>query len=127
MYYHPNAKTTLALRKEIKESILPAGKAAEKFNVNINTIYKWRRRADGDLQDRSNATKVLSFTLTDFERHLICEMKILTLFSLDDLFQVLKPFVPRLTRKILYTTQISKVTFIQHTLLFFSRKMTKII
>ncbi len=104
MQYHPNAKTTLVLRKAIKECTLPAGKAAEKFNVNINTIYKWRNRADDDLQDRSNATKILSFTLTDFERHLICEMKILTLFSLDDLFQILKPFIPKLTRKILYTT-----------------------
>ena len=72
--------------------------------MNINTIYKWRRRAEDDLQDRSNATKVVSFTLTDFERHLICEMKKLTLFSIDDLLQVLKPFIPKLTRKNLYTT-----------------------
>ena len=104
MYYHPNAKTTIALRKEIRASNLTAKEAAKKFNVNINTIYKWRNRADGDLKDRSNATKVLSFTLTDFERHLICEMKKLTLFSLDDLFQILKPFIPKLTRKTLYTT-----------------------
>jgi len=104
MYYHPKAKTTVAIRKAIRECPLPAGKAAKKFNVNINTIYKWRRRAEDDLQDRTNATKVISFTLTEFERHLICEMKKLTLFSIDDLLQVLKTFIPKLTYKNLYTT-----------------------
>jgi transposase-like protein len=104
MNYHRNATTTIAVRKAIRECPLPAGKAANKFNVNINTIYKWRRRSEDDLQDRSNATKVISFTLTDFERHLICEMKKLTLFSIDDLLQVLKSFIPKLTPKNLYTT-----------------------
>ena len=104
MDYHPNARTTLSIRKEIRACSLPAGKAAEKFNVNINTIYKWRRRPEGELLDRSHATKVISFTLTDFDRMLICEMKKLTLFSLDDLLQVLKPFIKKITRKNLYTT-----------------------
>jgi len=47
------------LRMAIRKCSLPAGKAAEKFNVNINTIYKWRRKSEDDLQDRSNATKVV--------------------------------------------------------------------
>ena len=47
---------------------LSAGKVADKFNVNINTIYKWRRRKE------------------------------------EDLLQILKPFIPKVTRKTIYTT-----------------------
>ena len=104
MYSHPRAKTTVAIRKAIRECTLSAKKAAKKFNVHENTIYKWRNRAEDDLMDRTNATKVVSFTLNEFERHIVCEMKKITLFSLDDLLQVLLPFIPQLTRKILYTT-----------------------
>ncbi len=104
MNYHPLAKTTLALRKQIRESSLTAGKAAQKFNVHINTIYKWRRRSEDDLLDRSHRTTVISFKLNEFERQLICEVRKTTLFSVDDLVQILKPFIPQITTKIAYTT-----------------------
>ncbi len=102
--YHPNAKTTLKIRKEIRECDLPAAEAAEKFNVNINTIYKWRNRDEDDLEDRSHATGVKSRTLTEFERHLICEVKKLTLFSIDDLVEVLQPFIENINRDNVYVT-----------------------
>ena len=104
MNYHPLAKTTLALRRQIRECPLPAGKAAEKFNVNINTIYKWRRRSKDDLFDRSHSTGVKSYTLNEQQRVIICELKRFTLFSLDDLLQILKPYIHSLNRDNLYTT-----------------------
>ena len=104
MHYHPNAKTTIALRKAIRECPLPAGKAAEKFNVHINTIYKWRKRKEEDLFDRSHRTGIKSYTLNEAERYIICEVKKLTLFSVEDLLQVLKPFIPKATKKTIYTT-----------------------
>jgi len=82
---------------------LPAGRAATKFNVNINTIYKWRRRDENKLLDKSHRTRIKSFTLNEEERVIVCEIKKLTLFSLDDLVQVLRPLIPKITRDIIYT------------------------
>ena len=102
--YHPNARTTVKIRKEINESNLPAEKLAEKYNIHINTVYKYKHRDKDDLADHSHATKVKSYTLTELQRYIICEVKKFTLLSLDDLLEILKPFIPKLTRKILYTT-----------------------
>lgn len=79
--YHPNARTTVQIRYEIKHSPLVTRDAARKFNVHENTIRKWRKRNEEDLQDRSHATTVKSYTLTEFERELIAEVKKSTLFS----------------------------------------------
>lgn len=102
--YHPNARTTIQIRKEIVRSKLGTSAAAEKFNVNVNTIRKWRKRGFDDLGDRSHATKVTSYTLTEFEQNLIAAVKKFTLFSIDDLLQILKPFIKKLNRDNLYTT-----------------------
>ena len=42
--YHPRAKTTFEIRKEIKENPdnLTLEEQAKKYNVSIPTIQKWR-------------------------------------------------------------------------------------
>ena len=101
---HPNARTTIKIRKEICLSSLGTKKAAIKFNVHENTIRKWRKRGLESLNDRSHATTVKSYTLTEFERNLIAEVKKITLFGIDDILQILKPFIPKLNRDNLYKT-----------------------
>ena len=101
---HPNARTTIKIRKEICLSSLGTKDAAIKFNVNVNTIRKWRRRGLESLNDRSHATNVKSYTLTEFEQNLIAEIKKITRFGIDDILQILKPFIPTLNRDNLYTT-----------------------
>jgi len=102
--YHPNARTTVQIRYEIKHSPLGARDAARKFNVHENTIRKWRKRNEENLQDRSHATTIKSYTLTEFEQKLIAEVKKSTLFSIDDLLEILKPFIPNLNKGNLYRT-----------------------
>jgi hypothetical protein len=43
---HTNARTTEAIRREIRNSEESIAKAASKFNVNPKTIIKWRKRED---------------------------------------------------------------------------------
>ena len=102
--YHPNARTTVQIRKEIIMSKLGTKAAADKFNVHENTIRKWRKRDLDSLRDRSHATKVKSYTLTEFEQNLIAAVKKITLFGIDDLVEILKPFISNLNRDNLYTT-----------------------
>lgn len=102
--YHPNARTTEKVRREIILSTLGTKEAAIKFNVHENTIRKWRKRSLDNLKDLSHATTVSSYTLTEFEQNLIAAVKKITLFSIDDLLEVLKPFIKKLNRDNLYTT-----------------------
>jgi transposase len=41
--YHPRAKTTVEIRKEIKENKegLSVREQAKKYNVSVSTIMKW--------------------------------------------------------------------------------------
>ena len=100
--YHPNAKTTIKIRKEIKNCKLSVEEAAKKFNVSTTTIRKWKRRED--LADRSHATGVKSYTLSELERYIICEIKKTTLFSIDDILQLVKDFMPNANRSNIYRT-----------------------
>jgi transposase InsO family protein len=102
--YHPNARTTVQIRREIVLSTLGTKDAAIKFNVHENTIRKWRKRELDNLKDLSHATTIRSYTLTEFEQNLIAAVKKITLFSIDDLLEVLKPFIKNLNRDNLYTT-----------------------
>ena len=102
--YHKNARTTVEIRKEIKRSNLSTKELAEKSNVHPNTVRKWKKRSMDDLEDRSHATGVKSYTLSEFERMIITEVKTVTLFSIDDLLQILKPFIPNLNKDNLYVT-----------------------
>lgn len=43
---HSNARTTEAIRREIRDSKESVAKAAIRFNVNPKTIIKWRKRED---------------------------------------------------------------------------------
>ena len=44
--YHPNAKTTVHIRKIIKESNEPILSLAKRFNLTKTTVSKWKHRED---------------------------------------------------------------------------------
>jgi transposase len=44
--YYMHARTTEAIRREIRNSEESIAKAAKRFNVNPKTIIKWRKRED---------------------------------------------------------------------------------
>ena len=74
--------------------------ACEKYRVTAHTIYKWRRRTDFD--DRSHAPKHPNLGLSPFERHVICEVRKSTGFSLDDLVDALRPHIPHIGKGNVY-------------------------
>ncbi len=97
---HKNAALTPRQREEIHYAQGTMAELARKYNVHVNTIRKWKRRTD--FNDRSSCRKRLSYSLSEFEQALICEVKKLTLFSIDDLVQLLKQFIPRINKDNVY-------------------------
>ncbi len=96
---HKNAKLTPRIRKEIYEASGSLKELAEKYHVHVNTIRKWKRR--NSFNDRSCCRKKTCLTLTEFEESLIGEVKKLTLFSIDDLTYLLKPYIPHINTEII--------------------------
>ena len=67
---HANARTTEAIRREIRNSQESIAKASKRFNVNPKTIVKWRKRADTkDL--RMGPKKIRSTVLSEAEEEAI--------------------------------------------------------
>ncbi|MCX8000878.1 MAG: leucine zipper domain-containing protein, partial [Leptospiraceae bacterium] len=98
--YHPNAKTTVIIRKMIKESHEPISKLAQKLGVTPNTILKWKRR--DILTDKSSRPHQLRTVLSPIEEWVICEVRRSTGYSLDDREDILKPFIPKANRPNIY-------------------------
>ncbi|PPE03190.1 hypothetical protein HCUR_01368 [Holospora curviuscula] len=74
---HENARTTEAIRREIRDSKKSIGKAAKRFNVNPKTILKWRKREDTkDLP--MEPKKIKSTVLSETEEEAIVAFRQLT-------------------------------------------------
>jgi transposase-like protein len=97
---HANATTTPRIREEIQKSMESAAVLAKRYNLNIKTIYKWRK-AGRTADNPSGPTKVRS-VLSDIEQQVICEFRRVTRFSLDDVFIALKDKIPALSRSNLH-------------------------
>ena len=80
---HANARTTEAIRREIRNSEESIAKAAARFNVNPKTIVKWRNREDTkDLP--MGPKKIKSTILSDAEEEAIVAFRKMTELPLDD-------------------------------------------
>ena len=67
--YHPNTRTSQHLREMIQKSDLTNVELAAKYNVNIQTIYKWRSR--DFIEDKSSRPNTIHYALTSLEKELI--------------------------------------------------------
>jgi transposase-like protein len=67
---HPNARTTQAVRRAIRDSQESIAKAAVRFNVNPKTIIKWRKRENRN--DRPMGPKKIKSTVLS-EHHSLFE------------------------------------------------------
>ncbi len=98
---HSNARTTEAIRREIRNSKESIAKAAVRFNVNPKTIIKWRKRED--TQDLPMGPKKLKSTvLSEAEEETIVAFKQLTQLPLDDVLYSLQETIPHLSRSSLH-------------------------
>ena len=98
---HKLARTTPVIRKEIKESSLSYRELAAKFNLSIDTVYKWKKRED--VYDKSHARHNTLSSLTGVEEEIVVELRKKLDLSLDDITEVMKRCInPTLSRSAIY-------------------------
>lgn len=105
MVIHPQARTTVALRKEIKalKGKKSQRELAEQYNVTRLTIRKWQNR--DELEDRSHRPHTLQTKLTPEQEQLVVELRKLLLLPLDDLLVITREFIhPEATRSGIHRT-----------------------
>ncbi len=100
--FHPEARTTPAVRREIACSREPTGLLAQRFGVSTETIRKFRKRGFADCQDRSSRPHKLPWKATEEEWAIVCALRRATGFPLDDLTFVITHFLPHLNRYAVY-------------------------
>ena len=95
---HPNARTTPVTRAEIARSHERTGVLAQRYGVSTETIRKWRKRGAADCLDHSARPHQLPWKATEAERAIVCTLRRVTNFALDDLTFVISHFLPHLNR-----------------------------
>ena len=98
---HANAKTTPRLRKEIQEPLESATKLAQRLNLNVKTVLKWKKSAnvkDKALSGAIGPKSALSLT----QQQVICEFRRVSKLPLDDVYIALKDQIPELSRSNLH-------------------------
>ena len=95
---HPNARTTPVTRAEIAGSHERTGILAQRYGVSTETIRKWRTRGAADCLDHSARPHQLAWKATEEERAIVCTLRRVTNFALDDLTFVITHFLPHLNR-----------------------------
>lgn len=94
---HKNARTTPAIRQELRESTQSERELARKYQLNRATVRKWRRRDTG--QDASHRPHRLHTTLTPAQELVVIELRKTLLLPLDDLLAVTREFInPNVSR-----------------------------
>ena len=88
---HPQARTTPKTRAEIQVASGSTREVAERFNISVATVRKWRSRAE--VQDRSHRPNKLSTTLSPAQEAIVVELRRLLMLPLDDLFVITREFI----------------------------------
>ena len=88
---HPQARTTPRTRAEIHSCQASLAELAQRYNVTVATVRKWRGR--DDMQDRSHCPNKLSTTLTPAQEVLVVELRRTLLLPLDDLLAITHEFI----------------------------------
>ena len=88
---HKNARTTPAVRKEIRESTASDTELALHYGLSRATIHKWRNRQGMD--DASHCPHTLQTTLTPAQEIIVIEIRKTLLLPIDDLLVVVREFM----------------------------------
>jgi transposase InsO family protein len=98
---HGTATTTHAIREKIQESQESLAKVAKRFGVNPKTVQKWRKR-DSVEDLKCGGRPGQGSVLSEVDEAVIVETRRQTLLPLDDLYDLLKPQIPALSRSNLH-------------------------
>jgi hypothetical protein len=96
MQYHLNAKTNVEQRRIIKESSESTRSLANRFLVSHVRVAKWRKVEH--LEDKSSRPKTPYYALSKGECQIIVKVRKKGIFSLDDLYLSLNPYLEKLNR-----------------------------
>ena len=88
---HKNARTTPAIRQELRESTKSERELAREYHLNRATVRQWRRRDTG--ADASHRPHRLHTTLTPAQELVVIELRTTLLLPLDDLLAVTRAFL----------------------------------
>ena len=88
---HKRARTTPAIRQEIRESNMPIRTLVREYGLNRATVRKWKARETP--QDASHCPHTLHATLTPAQELLVVELRRTLLLPLDDLLVVAHEFI----------------------------------
>lgn len=91
---HKNAKTTLALRAEIRNSKESIYSLAKKFNLAWGTVKRWK--FSDSLEDKSSRPHKLNTTLTSEQEELICFERKQFKKTIEDIFFTLEDKISNL-------------------------------
>jgi len=98
--YHSNARTTIQIRGDIQKSNESMESLAQRYNLCKSTILKWKHR--DELTDKSCRPKRLRTVLSELDEWIICEVRKTALINIDDLSELLRPFIPAVNRYNIY-------------------------
>ncbi len=102
MYYdrHSQARTTAAIREQIRQAEGTADDLARRFGVSAQTIRKWRHR--DSVHDRSHRPHRLQTSLNGSQENLVMCLRQALRLPLDDLLCLTRQFLqPRMSRSAL--------------------------
>ena len=96
---HKNARTTPAIRSAIQQSCLSISELARQFNLTPNTVRKWKKRPEGEVQDASSKPKRMNTALAAWQEDIVVEIRKDLMLPLDDLLVCVRKFIePTMTR-----------------------------
>jgi len=94
---HKNARTTPAIRREIRESTESVAALAERYHLTKPTVRKWRDRED--VADKSHRPHHMHTTLSPVQEEIVVLLRRILLLHLDDLRVVVREFInPNVSR-----------------------------
>jgi len=113
---HKLARTTPAIRAEIRKSNLTGKELAKKYNISLETAYKWKKRES--VEDRSHKRHNLNSSISAIEEEIIRELRSQVGLSLEDITEVMKRCIrPNITRSSIYRAMkrlgVTKKTIIE--------------
>lgn len=91
---HRNARTTLAIRREIKNSKESVYSLSKKYHLNWGTVKKWKFAQR--IEDKSSRPHKLNTTLTPFQEDLILFERKQFKKTVDEIFFALEHTIPDL-------------------------------
>ena len=91
IHLHKNARTTPAVRAELRASTLSTEILAQQYGISKATVAKWRKR--DSTADASHRPKRMRTNLSPVQEAVVVELRKMLLLPLDDLLAVTHEFI----------------------------------